>query len=203
MQSNSLHQGRKIKGCPICTFPPSQASPEGSYSTLGPEGKGEGPAPAGRGLAGWHSCPSRPRGRAPALGGYLSLRHVRRLPRSPQDLTPHNHYQHREGEQQGEPRRPGDLQESSETYSFLTACASRRGDVTGPGVRGGQAAGRGTAWPPWLRPQRASRRHAPFSGLRLRGGALGAVAEGPVWPPPGTVWRSGRVRRDLIKRASL
>lgn len=160
---------KENKGLSHLYFSPSLAWPESSYRPLGPRGKGAGPAPAGRGLACWHSCPSRPRGRAPALGGYLSLRHVRRLPRSPQDLTPHSHYQHWESEQQGEPRRPADLQESSETYSFPTACASRRGDVTGPGVRGGQAAGRGTARPPWLRPS------APAGDTPLSQGSASVV----------------------------
>lgn len=68
--------------------------------------------------------------------------------------------------QLGEPRRPKQLQESSETYSFPTAYASRRGDVRGPGAWAGQAAGH--------RPPRNSGRHAPSSTAPPRRGALGA-----------------------------
>lgn len=83
------------------------------------------------------------------------------LPVAP-GLTTHSLYQHQEDEQQGQPRRPGQLQESSETYSFPTACASRRGDVTGPSVREGQPAGHRTTRVPRLRPQRARRETRPF-----------------------------------------
>lgn len=114
-------------------------------------------------------------------GRHLSLGQVRRLSRSHQALTTHSHYQHQEDEQRAEPRRPGQLQESSETYSFPTACASRRGDVTGPSVREGQPAGHRTTRAPRLRPQRAGERHAPC--LRA--------------PPP--AWRSRR-RRRLVAR---
>lgn len=106
-----------------------------------------------------------------------------------------SHHRHRECEQQGEPRRPRELQESSETYSFPTACASRRGDVTGPGVRGGQAAGRRAAPPPRLRPVRDGGRAAPFLGDPApRRGALGAGAHG---------LRGHLLGRGLFESASL
>lgn len=96
-----------------------------------------------------------------------------------QESNARSHHRHRECEQQGETRRPRELQESSETYSFPTACASRRGDVTGPGVQGGQAAGRRAAPPPRLRPVRDGGRDAPFlSGPALHLVALGAGAHG-------------------------
>lgn len=131
--------------------------------------------------------PARPRGRAPTRGGHLSLHHVRRLPDRPR-INARSHHRHRECEQQGETRMPRELQESSETYSFPTACASRRGDVTGPGVQGGQAAGRRAAPPPRLRPVRDGGRDAPFlSGPAPHRVALGAGAHGLRGPLLGRV----------------
>lgn len=71
---------------------------------------------------------------------------------------------------------------------FPTACASRRGDVTGPGVQGGQAAGRRAAPPPRLRPVRDGGRDAPFlSGPAPHRVALGAGAHGLRGPLLGRV----------------
>lgn len=95
--------------------------------------------------------------------------------------------------QLGEPRRPKQLQESSETYSFPTAYASRRGDVRGPGAWAGQAAGHrpprnGGVTPLSQRPRPAA---GPWARSRRRqpAGCLGGL------PKPGR--EGGGCLRDL------
>ncbi|XDA82201.1 hypothetical protein R6Z07F_012122 [Ovis aries] len=87
-------------------------------------------------------------------------------------------------EQLGEPRRPKQLQESSETYSFPTAYASRRGDVRGPGAWAGQGSGH--------RPPRAGGRHAPSSTAPPSRGAR--AAEQAQTASVAASWRASQTR---------
>ncbi|XP_047597417.1 translation initiation factor IF-2-like [Lutra lutra] len=160
-ETKPLHQRRGKKGSPLCPRGEVRACPRGArprFLALPVPPAPEGALPLWAG-----TCPFTTFGGSPIA----------------QESNARSHHRHRECEQQGETRRPRELQESSETYSFPTACASRRGDVTGPGVQGGQAAGRRAAPPPRLRPVRDDGRDAPFlSGPAPHLVALGAGAPG-------------------------
>lgn len=166
-------------------------------------GRPRPPAPRGEGAG---PCGARPHrlarrappaaegalapGRAPVPSPPLAAPRTKQGSDAPQPLPAGDR------RQQGERRRPSGLQESSETYSFPTACASRRGDVTGPGVPGGQAAGRGPLGPT-APPQRAGGRDAPL--LSGPAPAVGRWAQArKARPPPGGLRRPGRFGRGLL-----
>jgi hypothetical protein len=142
-----------------------------------PQEEGAGPAPQGAASPPRTSGPARPGGRAPTRGGHLSLRHVRRPPGSPKAQTPPQPPPQQGLPTAGEPRKPRELQGSSQTYSFPTACASRRGDVTGPGVWGGQAEGAALS-PTAPPPARRGRNALPWRPAPLRTQCAGADGRG-------------------------
>ena len=146
--TQSPHRGRKKERGLSHRTPPSPASITAPGETLR----------CCRGAASPARTPVPPaaEGALPARAGTCPVTTFSGSPDRPKSRT-HGHHRLRGCEQPGEPRRPGERQESSETYSFPTACASRRGDVTGPSAREGQAAGRRRPGP---RPQRAGGRHA-------------------------------------------
>lgn len=128
--------------------------------------------------------------RVPALGG---------LPGRP-GIRTDSHHQLQECKRR-RARGPGELQESSDTYSFPTASASQRGDVTGPhaGRSGrGATAARPTAPPPERRREGLLFPQDPAPSPRGPGagahGLRGRRRAGPTGRTPGA---------GLLERAAL
>lgn len=103
------------------------------------------------------------------LGRSPTGRHVRWLPGLPRLPGARGQYRDRDSEQPSGPASPASQAAagSSQTYSFPTAYASRRGDVTG-GVQRGQLAG-AALWPgPRLQPATGDAPSRPARTARKR-----------------------------------
>lgn len=124
----------------------------------------------GRGLARSHSPPSRCRGRAPSLGGYLSRRRVLWLPEPPQDQNPRSPLTPKERAAGRTPQAPGAAGNPQKLTVFLQR--ARHGEVTSRDPARGQVSLRGATARPHGSAPSAPAGDTPLSS------ALGAGADG-------------------------